>query len=138
MPSCIDEQVNFMLQLPFFQHWFKKKMKNILVLSKVIHTSRGQVLQTEGVKNDHVYIVRGGQFQLTKRVKMDIPVTAEHERCREFLMGTQAKRSVRSIINSKINKVTKMSGLTQKTTYKQEEEITILGMGQIFGEGRFL
>mmetsp|Transcript_5717 Transcript_5717/g.7705 ORF Transcript_5717/g.7705 Transcript_5717/m.7705 type:complete len:107 (+) Transcript_5717:232-552(+) len=71
-------------------------------------------------------------------MKTDIPVTAEHERVREFLMGTQAKRSVRSIINSKINKVTKMSGLTQKTTYHSEEEITILGQGQVFGEGRFL
>ena len=127
-----------MLSLPFFQHWFKKKMKNIMHLSHKVHVKKGAVLQEEGQSNDSVFIVREGQFQLTKKVKKDIPVTAEHERVREFLIGTQAKRSVRSIINSKINKVTKMSGLTQKTTYKQEEEISIIGMGQIFGEGRFL
>lgn len=67
-----------------------------------------------------------------------MPTIAEHERVREFLQGTQAKRSVRSIFNSKINRVTNKSGLTAITTHVGEETVTVLGPGQLFGEGRFL
>ena len=51
----------------------------------VIKTTRGQILLTEGFKNDHVYIIRQGNFVATKRQKTDIPDLPEQERVREFL-----------------------------------------------------
>ena len=37
----VTEQVNFMLELPFFRDWYKKKMRNIMEHSRVIKTIRG-------------------------------------------------------------------------------------------------
>ena len=63
MPSELDERVSFFLTIPFFSHWFKKKVRNIMASCKVIRTVRGQVLQTQGLANNYVYIVRSGEFQ---------------------------------------------------------------------------
>ena len=63
---------------------------------------------------------------------------AEHERVREFLQGKQAKRSVRGIFNNKITRITKKAGLTLKVIHVGDEDISVLGQGQIFGEGRFI
>lgn len=134
----LNERVTFMLDIPFFHHWFRKKMRNIMISSKSVKTIRGQILQTEGLCNDNVYIIRRGEFEAVKKRKTPMPTRAEHVRVKEFLQGTQAKRSVRSIFNEKINRVTKKSGLTAVTTHVGEETVTFLGPGQLFGEGRFL
>ena len=80
--------------------------------SKTEIIARGQILQHEGVANNDVFIIREGEFQAYRKIKTDIPDQVEHERIRQFLQGKQAKRSVRSIITNKINKVTKKRGLT--------------------------
>ena len=41
MRSEIDDKVSFMLTLPFFSHWFKKKVKTLMLLSKTEKTTRG-------------------------------------------------------------------------------------------------
>ena len=67
LPDHLNEQVNFMLSLPFFKHWFKKKMQAIMRGSEVIKTVRGQILQTEGIANRHVFIIRDGEFQCLQK-----------------------------------------------------------------------
>ena len=136
--SEIDDKVTFMLTIPFFSHWFKKKIKTLMQGSKTEKTTRGQILQHEGIANNDVFIVREGEFQASKKLKTDIPVQAEHERVREFLQGKQAKRSVRGIFNNKITRITKKAGLTLKVIHVGDEDISVLGQGQIFGEGRFI
>ena len=80
--------------------------------SKTEKTSRGQILQHEGIANNDVFIIREGQFQAYRKTKTDIPDQVEHERVREFLQGKQAKRSVRGIFNNKIQRITTKRGLT--------------------------
>ena len=125
----LNERVTYMLSIPFFNHWFRKKMRNIMVGSKVLNTIRGQILQTEGLCNDYVYIIRHGEFEAIQKRKTAMPTRAEHIRVKEFLQGTQVKRSVRSIFNSKINRVTSKSGLTAITTHIGEETVSFLGPG---------
>ena len=48
---------------------------------------------------------------------------------RAFLQGTQAKRSVRGIINEKINRVTNKRVLTQMVVKRNEEVVITLGHG---------
>ena len=87
------------------------------------------MLQTEGVANKDVFIIKSGQFKAIRKTKTDIPAKPEHERVKEFLQGTQAKRSVRGIFNNKINRMTQKRGLTKKTIHKGAEDVTILGKG---------
>jgi len=88
MKSDLDDKVAFMLSIPFFQHWFKKKMRHIMHGSQTIKTNRGQILQTEGLCNDDVFIIRHGEFKAVNKRKTPMPTRAEHERVREFLQGT--------------------------------------------------
>lgn len=60
MPTEIDDKVAFMLTIPFFSHWFKKKIRNLMIMSYTVKTHQNQVLQTEGIANDDVYIIRSG------------------------------------------------------------------------------
>ena len=42
--SEIEDKVTFMLSIPFFSHWFKKKIKTLMQASKTEITARGQIL----------------------------------------------------------------------------------------------
>ena len=68
MPSEMEEKVAFLLSIPFFSHWFKKKARKLITDSTVVKTQRGQIMQHEGVANQDVFIVRRGEFVATKRL----------------------------------------------------------------------
>ena len=138
MPTKIEEEVAFLQTIPFFAHWTKKKLKSLVGQATTVSTHRGEILQTEGVANDAVFIIKSGQFQAIRKTTTDIPAKPEHERVKEFLQGTQAKRSVRGIFNNKISRITHKRGLTKKTIHRGNDDVSILGKGQLFGEGRFI
>ena len=37
----IDDKVSFMLTIPFFSHWFKKKVRTLMQTSKTQVTNKG-------------------------------------------------------------------------------------------------
>ena len=88
-----------MSKIPFFAHWYKKKVRNLLSHAKLVHTVRGEILQTQDKATEFVYLVTQGEFRAIKREKTDIPSLAEDARVRQFLQGTSSKRSMRGIIN---------------------------------------
>ena len=133
-----EDRVNFVQRIPFFSHWPKRKVKNLVHGTKIIPTNKGEVFQKEGSVNNNVYIIHFGQFSVSKKIETVQPAKDECDRVREFLLSPKAKRSIRSIFNNKISRVTKRPNLTQKMIHQQVEEISLLSSGQIFGEGRFL
>ena len=75
-----DAKVDFVKKIIFFEHWNKKKLKNLLASSKTRKTVRGEALQTEGEVSDFAYIILQGEFEAIKKHKTDIPFLADHER----------------------------------------------------------
>ena len=73
----------FLKELPFFSHWSSKFLNKLRYYLEEIHLIRNQKIYSEGDHASHVYLIREGEFLLTKTV----PVKQEHEVPMEKLIG---------------------------------------------------
>ena len=88
---------------------------------------KNSVIVKEGGRNEHLYIIFKGEFQVRKKICTDIPVNDNN--VKEFLQGITAKRSIRGIFNKRINNLTQKRGLTNDTKVLKDEDIFTLSEG---------
>ena len=62
LKMSLEDRVAFVQAIPFFSHWPRRKVKNLIHGTKIFSTSKGEVFQKEGSVNDNVYIIHSGQF----------------------------------------------------------------------------
>ena len=87
----------------------------------------------EGNATHFVYIIKSGEFKLTKKLKLTSQ--KEDPKIRNFLQDDDSlSPSIRNFLNNKIQQLTKLKKLTLSRETVQEEEVLTLGVGQIFGE----
>jgi CRP-like cAMP-binding protein len=63
-----DEMTEFLKKLPIFNGWSMNSLVRLSYLFKIIKYKRGQRLFREGDPADSVFIVKNGEFELTKEI----------------------------------------------------------------------
>jgi len=63
----IAEEIEFFGSLPMLKDWSQKSVKNMLYFSKLVKYHRGQKIYKEGEDPEKFYIVRRGEFKVTRR-----------------------------------------------------------------------
>lgn len=64
------QELNLLRQVYQFNKMTKRILKSILMNQKVVHMKRNQVLIREGDSKKQIFVVKQGQFQITKNVMM--------------------------------------------------------------------
>ncbi len=62
----VNEKIAFLRSLPFFQLLTKTSLSKLTPQFRQISTIKGQYLYREGEQADSVYLVKSGQFEVTK------------------------------------------------------------------------
>ena len=115
-----EDDLAFLKNLPMFAHKSKNQIRSLLNHTNKIRVQRNTLMLTEGSFNDQIYVVVNGEFEGCKKLKLEIPQTAQTKQVKDFLYGATAKRSTRSIFNNKIKNMTNSSGLTQLNKLNQD------------------
>jgi len=144
----IQKNIEFMHQLPFFKVWTKTSLSKLQYSFEQRAFIRNQVVFREGEEAAFVYIIRSGDFEVTKRFKKEevkevdvmklLAPRAEEETEEHGFFSRKEEEKVALKDNSRkktlgmINapNVQMASRLRNTETYK----IMLLGVGQMFGE----
>lgn len=77
-----NEKINFLRNIPVFQLLTRTSLGKMTYYFEDMKTIKGCLLYKEGDSADFVYIVKGGEFQVTKRI---IHTGPREERIEEIL-----------------------------------------------------
>lgn len=67
----INKNIEFMHQLPFFKVWTKTALSKLQYSFEEKMFLRNQIIYREGEESDTVYIIKSGDFEVTKRFKKE-------------------------------------------------------------------
>lgn len=73
--KILDELLSFFSSLPTFAGWRKKKLTKLIYYFKLVKFKRNQVIFHEGEQAESVFIVRKGEVEILKSVKVERPLT---------------------------------------------------------------
>lgn len=72
--KILDELISFFSSLPTFVGWRKKKLTKLIYYFKVVKFKRNQVIFVEGEQAESVFIVKKGEVEIRKSVKVERPL----------------------------------------------------------------
>jgi CRP-like cAMP-binding protein len=64
----LNEKIQFLRGLPFFSALTKTSIGKLTYQFKELNLIKNQILYREGDKVDFVYIIKSGQFEVTKTI----------------------------------------------------------------------
>ncbi|OMJ89259.1 hypothetical protein SteCoe_8647 [Stentor coeruleus] len=64
----ITDFVEFLKEIPIFQSWYKKNLESLYYYFKIQVYNRKNVIYSIGSYPTHVYIVKSGEFEISKKV----------------------------------------------------------------------
>ncbi|CDW72825.1 UNKNOWN [Stylonychia lemnae] len=66
----LNKILEFLNQLPFLQGWSKVQLQKLQYAFELKHLKRNTVLYREGEHNANVYIIKNGDFEVSKKIKV--------------------------------------------------------------------
>ena len=115
-----DLMIDFLKNVPYFTHWTRTSISKMLYYIEKQLCIRNQEVFREGDQVNYVYIVRNGEFEVTKRT-----VVLEDK------FKTEEKR-IKPILN--YGRKFKDDSLFKKKKDVCQTKVRVLGPGKTFGE----
>eukprot|EP00347_Sterkiella_histriomuscorum_P018268 403346159 len=73
-----EELLSFFLSTPYFGHWSRSMILKLLVSFHLRKVARDQIVVSEGTKNNYLFLIKEGEFEVTKKVKKDMRVDIDY------------------------------------------------------------
>ena len=67
----LDKKIDFLSEIPFFRKWGKKKLVKLTLYLQKSKYKRNQVVFRYGSRPECVYIVKSGEFEITKPIVLE-------------------------------------------------------------------
>lgn len=64
----ISDFVDFLKEIPIFRSWSKKNLESLFYFFKTLSFNRKNLVYSLGTEPTHVYIVKSGEFEISKKV----------------------------------------------------------------------
>ena len=92
---ALNRKISSVQQLPFLQHWTKGQMTRLIYSFTDKSFSRGQIVYNEGENSENIYMVKEGEFEVTR--KRRVLVKAKANVNYESLIGTNPVKSYSTV-----------------------------------------
>ncbi|CDW78417.1 cyclic nucleotide-binding domain containing protein [Stylonychia lemnae] len=141
MQRALNDNIEFLKTIPFFQGWTKNSLTKFLLHSVEIQkTVRNQVICREGENLNYVYFVKSGEFKAIQKGEIVeekddfIRMRVSHKNQPK----SESSSSTRIVDPYKMNQISNARQLQNQVKLNVNNDICRYGVGQIFGEMEFL
>lgn len=131
----LKKLIEFFKSIPFMSKNSKSALTKLNYSFEQRSFIRHQEIYKEGDTSDWVYLVKSGEFEITKKIKVQLKPTAKQSsaECKKFLKHKRGKKSFSSQPKIQIKPQTAGGNVGQRPAIRTFR-VAIAGVGQLLGD----